>query len=107
MRIGDQVSLKSGGPALTVAKITGDEVLCFWFESGDSFRQQAFPAATLVNSVEDFDVPVEEPVQPPVPDLALLKFPVEGEPSMGRILADSMETQRKAARHKIADESCE
>jgi uncharacterized protein YodC (DUF2158 family) len=63
--VGDQVRLKSGGPTLTVAKITGDEVLCFWFESSECLHQQVFPAATLGPSIGDFDLPLDEPLPGP------------------------------------------
>ena len=48
---GQLVVLKSGGPTMTVAKVDGDDVHCFWMEKNGSSnvkRDERFPAVTLV-----------------------------------------------------------
>ncbi len=48
MQPGDIVQLKSGGPALTVIAVEGDQVRCLFFsdEIGD-FREATIPAFAL------------------------------------------------------------
>lgn len=36
IKVGDVVSIKSGGSRMTVEKITGDSVECAWFEKDQS-----------------------------------------------------------------------
>jgi uncharacterized protein YodC (DUF2158 family) len=43
---GDLVSLKSGGPEMTVSCSEGDETYCVWWD-GRAKRQEAFPTITL------------------------------------------------------------
>lgn len=51
LKAGDVVILKSGGPALTVAEIKGDNVECVWIgEEGELFREE-LPSVVL-ESVE-------------------------------------------------------
>jgi len=54
MQPGDIVPLKSGGPALTVLGVEGDQVRCLFFsdEIGD-FREATIPAFAL----ETFELP--------------------------------------------------
>lgn len=47
MKPGDVVQLKSGGPAMTVDSLHGDEVLCVWF-ANEQPMVKTFVAATLV-----------------------------------------------------------
>jgi uncharacterized protein YodC (DUF2158 family) len=44
--VGDVVVLKSGGPKMTVDKISGNEVQCVWFE-GANQKYGAFPPNAL------------------------------------------------------------
>lgn len=45
--VGATVSLKSGGPAMTVEAATGEDVVCIWFD-GHQVRQTAtFKRSTL------------------------------------------------------------
>jgi uncharacterized protein YodC (DUF2158 family) len=59
-KVGDEVQLKSGSPAMTVTGtgITGtDGVRCTWFE-GNKKYEETFPAAALVRydeEAEDMD----------------------------------------------------
>ncbi|MGO5000229.1 YodC family protein [Oceanisphaera sp. W20_SRM_FM3] len=48
-KAGDQVSLISGGPTMTVIATSGYErVLCTWHShSADAFKQENFPPAAL------------------------------------------------------------
>ncbi len=57
---GDVVVLKSGGQPMTVASVSGDEVLCIWIgEEGELFRE-SLPAVTLESLLGDEDTPEEE-----------------------------------------------
>jgi uncharacterized protein YodC (DUF2158 family) len=53
---GDTVNVKSGGPALTVLSVDGDQVKCLFFseELGD-FRETVIPAFALEAFDEDDD----------------------------------------------------
>jgi uncharacterized protein YodC (DUF2158 family) len=44
---GDQVSLKSGGPKMTVSLVEDDEAVCIWFE-GQLQHTHRFNLITLV-----------------------------------------------------------
>ncbi len=44
---GDVVSLKSGGPRMTVAKLEGQSVLCEWFADDQRPQSHAFNATSL------------------------------------------------------------
>ncbi|MBL8649505.1 MAG: DUF2158 domain-containing protein [Sphingopyxis sp.] len=45
-KAGDIVQLKSGGPVMTVAHVSGDSVLCIWIEKNKTFREP-FPPVVL------------------------------------------------------------
>ncbi len=51
-RIGDVVTLKTGGPRMTVTFVgsaAGEAwVTCQWFDASGDFRQQRFPVETVV-----------------------------------------------------------
>ncbi|MEL6521617.1 MAG: DUF2158 domain-containing protein [Pseudomonadota bacterium] len=62
--VGDLVSLKSGGPSMTVVAFDGANRKCCWFSSEGRFHTYDFPAVALkggtdarlvVNVVENFD----------------------------------------------------
>ncbi|MBM7067767.1 DUF2158 domain-containing protein [Actibacterium sp. 188UL27-1] len=62
--LGDLVSLRSGGPSMTVVASDGASRKCCWFSSEGRFHTYDFPAAALkgakdarlvVNVVENFD----------------------------------------------------
>lgn len=65
---GQIVTLKSGGPPLTVAGVDGDEVRCMWFAHADDRLQEArIPMACIeaVGEMEgDFDDD-DDPMAPP------------------------------------------
>jgi len=45
---GDIVLLKSGGPAMTVSSLFGENAHCLWFDGDESVaREGVFPADTL------------------------------------------------------------
>lgn len=44
---GDVVSLKSGGPRMTIAKIEGLSVLCEWFADDQQPQSRAFAVTSL------------------------------------------------------------
>ena len=57
-KIGDQVELISGGPAMTVTRVTdnplgadGPSVICCWFASGKR-EEGEFPAAALKPTIK-------------------------------------------------------
>lgn len=43
---GDVVQLKSGGPIMTVADVSGGSILCIWIEKNKTFREP-FPPIVL------------------------------------------------------------
>jgi len=102
MKPGDLVRLKSGGPPMTVAKVIEDRAKCVWFNSSVSLTQAILPLATLVAAEPEaegptarvFDVPATVEAEP---------RPIEGDGSMGNILAHSMDTQKKSAQMKLDD----
>lgn len=98
---GDQVRLKSGGPPMTAAKMVDDGIRCMWFESNEFLRQETFPPATLV-VWESFDVPTDGPAAALTDPVATVDVPpIQGEGEMGKILAHSLDTQKKAALQKL------
>jgi uncharacterized protein YodC (DUF2158 family) len=46
-RVGDVVTLKSGGPRMTVVSDGADELVCQWFDERGHFRQETFHRDTL------------------------------------------------------------
>lgn len=44
--VGEVVKLKSGGEAMTVEKIDGDDIHCVWFE-GKRAQRESFSAGVL------------------------------------------------------------
>lgn len=48
--VGDVVQLNSGGEAMTIEEIDGDDVFCVWFE-GKRVERATFVAATLKKHV--------------------------------------------------------
>ncbi|MBT9288953.1 YodC family protein [Prosthecodimorpha staleyi] len=63
---GDVVSLRSGGPAMTVTKVTATEITCLWFaETDQTLRTGTVPpiALALIESddeIEDADDEIED-----------------------------------------------
>ena len=56
--IGDVVTLKSGGPPMTIeVDKEGDEYVCVWFE-GSETKRGAFPSSTLMkhDDAAGFDI---------------------------------------------------
>ena len=52
--VGDVVTLRSGGPWMTVAQLNGSEIGCVWFDgSGESLRREYFPAECLKKVVDE------------------------------------------------------
>lgn len=53
-RVGDVVTLKTGGPRMTVTYAgtvvfdDGDWLICQWFDENGEFRQEMFPHDTMV-----------------------------------------------------------
>jgi uncharacterized protein YodC (DUF2158 family) len=47
---GDVVTLKSGGPKMTVAWVEQDEALCEWFDSKSDSQQKRFALAVLAKA---------------------------------------------------------
>ena len=46
-RNGDTVTLKSGGPEMTVTAVEGDSIRCTWFEGKKPPHEKAFPYGAL------------------------------------------------------------
>jgi uncharacterized protein YodC (DUF2158 family) len=46
MKIGDAVTLRSGGPVMTVIKVLEDQVTVAW-HAGSALQQETFSAAAL------------------------------------------------------------
>jgi uncharacterized protein YodC (DUF2158 family) len=87
MKAGDVVRLRSGGPPLTISKLSGEGAHCMWFE-GDFLHQQVFPAAALAAWES-----LGEPARRAATD--------DGD--MGEILERSLEAQHLAALQKLHD----
>jgi uncharacterized protein YodC (DUF2158 family) len=51
LRVGDVVTLKSGGPKMTITRL-GDEAdswpVCSWFSEGGQYGREQFPRVCLV-----------------------------------------------------------
>ena len=45
-KLGDVVQLKSGGPSMTVEAISGNDVVCIWFDKMKAHRK-SFPAIAV------------------------------------------------------------
>lgn len=61
--VGDVVMLKSGGPALTVTEVGGENVTVVWYaDSEDNFRTTQLPPETLIlfDDEDDLDLDDEE-----------------------------------------------
>ena len=53
---GDIVALKSGGQAMTIAEIHGDNAVCLWVgEEGDFFRETIPTIALITVDLDDED----------------------------------------------------
>ena len=50
---GDLVVLRSGGPVLTIASMSGDNAHCIWFGADDAFQRAEIPLACLEPANED------------------------------------------------------
>lgn len=46
LKVGDVVTLKSGGPKMTVSDKEGDDFFCIWFD-GDQKKRDVFPKDTI------------------------------------------------------------
>lgn len=46
-KVGDVVSIKSGGPAMTVRWLIPEGVECIWFPSADVLESECFPPECL------------------------------------------------------------
>jgi uncharacterized protein YodC (DUF2158 family) len=44
---GDRVILKSGGPVMTVKEVSGQDIVCEWYESGKGFDIRSFDQEEL------------------------------------------------------------
>jgi len=49
------VTLKSGGPPLTVVEALGDQVRCIWFAHADDRLHEALISAACLDQVSDED----------------------------------------------------
>jgi uncharacterized protein YodC (DUF2158 family) len=45
--VGKVVSLRSGGPNMTIAAVNGDEIECVWFGKSDQLKAKTFNRETL------------------------------------------------------------
>lgn len=48
-KVGDEVGLKSGGPAMTVVGVYPDEIYCAWFDRHGDMAREEFPPQCLVS----------------------------------------------------------
>jgi Uncharacterized small protein (DUF2158). len=53
-RTGQTVRLASGGPTMTVGRVYGDSVECFWFE-GAQLREATFESGVLSPPLDNAD----------------------------------------------------
>lgn len=51
--VGDVVQLNSGGPLMTVAKVSADKIAVAWFENGDNLTLSPLPIAMLTKVDND------------------------------------------------------
>jgi uncharacterized protein YodC (DUF2158 family) len=51
LRTGDLVRLRSGGALMTVDKVQGDQVICYWSTGYGETRSGSFPIAVLGASI--------------------------------------------------------
>jgi uncharacterized protein YodC (DUF2158 family) len=51
LRTGDLVRLRSGGALMTVDKVEGDQVICYWSTGYGETRSGTFPIAVLSTSI--------------------------------------------------------
>ena len=51
LRSGDLVRLRSGGALMTVDKVQGDQVICYWSTGYGETRSGSFPIAVLGPSI--------------------------------------------------------
>lgn len=66
---GDIVTLRSGGPMMTVASMLGDLASCVWFsDEEDVFRFDDLPACVLIAVEFEEDEEVETDAAPDVED---------------------------------------
>ena len=49
--VGDVVTLKSGGPRMTVVSIDDERCACIWF-SGEELRKETFPRNALISELQ-------------------------------------------------------
>lgn len=63
---GDVVTLKSGGPMMTVSAVLGDLASCVWFsDEEDAFRFEDLPVAVLIAvEFEEDEEDEEEDAEP-------------------------------------------
>lgn len=60
-KAGDVVTLKSGGPAMTIKAVEGQEVACLWYaEEDETFREATLPAHVLLAAEFDEEDDEEE-----------------------------------------------
>lgn len=50
MKAGDIVSLKGGGPKMTVRWVDGEDVFCEWFDSKGELKGASFVNTSLVQA---------------------------------------------------------
>ena len=51
LRTGDLVRLRSGGALMTIDKVEGDQVICYWSTGYGETRSGSFPIAVLGTSI--------------------------------------------------------
>ncbi len=65
---GQLVTLKSGGPPLTIVSIDGDDVRCIWFAHADDRLQDATIPAICLENLGDDDAEGDFDERAPAPE---------------------------------------
>lgn len=68
LKIGDVVSLKSGGPTMIVKTINYDDVTCLWFNSSNELQEARFTQKILLLKTESNEKGIFDSCDKPIDD---------------------------------------
>lgn len=55
LQVGDVISLRSGGSAMTLEAIDGDAAVCVWMDRAGKFRREQLPIDCVRKGTAEFD----------------------------------------------------